>query len=191
MANFYPVKALPAKGEPGSAYAVRRTGTGFDIYIAIADGTLIPLDGLLSVKPTGPVGAQGAQGDKGDTGAKGAKGDKGDPGTQGKQGDPGAKGDKGDNGIDGQHGTPGKDSTVPGPKGEKGDKGDKGDTGAQGPRGDITIVGDAELLAAVNKLKAQKAAALARIQLLLETRNTPAAKVAALHLQAVKQELEK
>jgi hypothetical protein len=69
----------------------------------------------------------------------------------------GAKGDKGSNGLPGPAGKDGRDSILPGPCGPKGDKGDKGD------RGDLTIVGDAELLAAVEKLRADKAAALACI----------------------------
>jgi hypothetical protein len=70
---------------------------------------------------------------------------------------------------------------VPGPQGPQGAKGD---------RGDITVVGDAELQAAVDKLKAQKAAALALIMEKLAVRDTPAAKIAHLHLQAIKRVLE-
>jgi hypothetical protein len=58
---------------------------------------------------------------------------------------PGPKGDKGE---------PGKDSTVPGPQGER---------GPQGPAGDVTVVGDAELRAAVEKLRGQIAKAKAAL----------------------------
>jgi len=51
-------------------------------------------------------------------------------------------------------------------------------------------VGDAELLAAVNKLKAQKAAALAVIIDRLSEQKTHAAMLARQHLLAVKNALE-
>jgi len=92
-----------------------------------------------------------------------------------------ARGEKGDTGA------PGKDSTVPGPKGDKGDKGERGE---KGDRGDVAVVGDAELLAAVNKLKAQKAAALAIIVDRLSHDKRPAAALAKQHLLAVKKALE-
>jgi hypothetical protein len=68
------------------------------------------------------------------------------PGPQGKQGQTGASGADGRNGNPGRDGRDGKDSCVPGP---------------QGPRGDITIVGDTELAAAVAQLRAEKARAQA------------------------------
>ena len=134
----------PANGVPGDIYMHKG-----ELFIAMPDGRLTPLNRLLS--DTHTLGIMLARGEKGEAGAPGA---------------------------------PGKDSTVPGPKG------DKGDPGPQGPPGDITVVGDAELLAAVNKLKAQKTAALAKIADVLSNRATQAAQLARLHLLAVKKELE-
>ena len=63
---------------------------------------------------------------------------------------PGPKGDRGE---------PGKDSTVPGPKGER---------GAKGEPGSVTVVGDAELAAAVTTLRGQIAKARAALQVAME-----------------------
>src|SRR5579859_7091405 len=115
MAKFNTVRnenERPATGIPGDVYYHRK-----ELYIAMPDGRLTPLNRLLS--DTHSLGILLARGEQGATGA------------------------------------PGKDSTVPGPRGLKGDKGDKGEPG---PRGDITILTESELLAAVKKLKAQKAA---------------------------------
>jgi hypothetical protein len=71
-----------------------------------------------------------------------------------------------------RHGVDGKDSTVAGPKGDsvKGDKGDTvvGPKGDKGDPGDITVIGDSELLAAVNVLKAKQAQFLAALQIQFE-----------------------
>lgn len=92
-------------------------------------------------------------------------------------------------GPQGEPGRDGADSVVPGPKGDKGDKGDRGE---QGPPGDITIVGPVELKAAVAKLKAQKAAGIAKIMEVLSRRpDSPSAARAHLHLKAVLNELNK
>jgi hypothetical protein len=82
-------------------------------------------------------------------------------------------------------------STGPqGPAGPIGPQGDVGPAGPQGPAGDITVVGDAELQAAVAKLKAQKAAALAEIAEKLQSMGDhPVYRLAAMHLQAVKAKL--
>ncbi|HYM76126.1 MAG TPA: hypothetical protein VE377_09135 [Candidatus Dormibacteraeota bacterium] len=80
----------------------------------------------------------------------------------------------------GPRGLTGKDSTVPGPKGDKGDP------------GDITVVGDAELLAAVEKLRAQKAAVLANItERLASMPEHPVYAVARQHLEQVLEEAKK
>ena len=92
------------------------------------------------------------------------------PGPKGDKGERGEKGEKGD-GKDGKDG-------APGPKGDKGE------------RGDLTIIGDSELQAAVKRLRAQKAAALAEIITRLSDRKTPHAQVAKQHLLAVKRALE-
>ena len=131
-----------------------------DVYYAIADGTLLNLSDIFS----GATVAR-AVGPQGERGLQGAKGDQG---PAGKDGQPGLKGDKGD-------------------KGERGEKGDKGD---KGEPGDITVIGDAELQAAVEKLKAQKAAALANIALKISMLGDhPVYRVAKAHLEAVAREL--
>lgn len=93
--------------------------------------------------------------------------------------------------IAGPQGLPGKDgadSIVPG---SKGDKGDKGDRGEQGPPGDITVLGDAELQAAITKLKKQKAAALAIALEVLDRRpDNPTVAVARAQMLRVKRALE-
>lgn len=95
----------------------------------------------------------------------------------------GPKGDKGDS-IVGPAGPVGKDSTVPGPKGDS-------IVGPQGPPGDLTIVGDEELQAAVAKLRAQKAAALATIAENMKAMgNHPVYTLARLHLEEAKRKLE-
>ena len=164
MAQFYSVKDLPGKGEPGSAYALRRPGNGFDIYIAIADGTLVDLASLLQPRAPLAVGPQGL------------------PGKDGRDGVDGKPARDGANGRDGRHGNDGKD-------GRDGIDGKLGPQGPKGEPGDITVVGDAELLAAVKKVKEQKARALALIADRLSTRPTEAARVARLHLLAVQKEL--
>ncbi len=114
------------------------------------------------------------------------------PGPQGKQGQTGASGADGKDGRPGRDGKDGAPSTIPGPpgraghsirseKGARGERGEKGDSivgpkgdsivgpkGDKGERGDITIVGDAELAAAVAQLRAEKARAQAAFLVVLE-----------------------
>lgn len=164
MANFYSVKDLPGKGEPGSAYALRKPGGGFDIYIAIADGTLIDLASLLQPRAPLAVGPQGL------------------PGKDGRDGVDGKLGRDGSNGRDGRHGTDGKD-------GRDGIDGKPGLQGPKGEPGDLTTVGDPELLAANKQLKEREARALAVIAERLGRRDSPSARGAAAHLRAVMKEL--
>jgi hypothetical protein len=165
MAKLLSVKAnrLPSKAEPGDVYYVTDQRT---FFIGIADGSLINLADLLSaavphVRQVGPPGERGLRGAPGDSVI-------GPAGRDGKDSTvPGPKGEKGDRGSAGigKDGRDGKDSVVPGPKGEKGDPGQSivGPKGDKGDRGDITVVGDAELLAAIETLKEQKARVQARI----------------------------
>jgi|SRR5579859_2143973 len=151
MANFNTVRnenERPATGIPGDVYYHRK-----ELFIAMPDGRLTPLNRLLSdTHSLGILLARGAQGD---------------PGAPGKDG---------------------KDSTVPGPRGEKGDK---GDPGPKGEPGDVTIVGPVELRAAVAKLKAQKAAALAIALEILDRRpDSPAVAIARANMMRVKKALE-
>lgn len=114
--------------------------------------------------------------------------------TPGPQGRPGNTGESGPAGRNGRDGVDGRDSTVAGPEGRvgraglaiKGDTGSRGErglagkdgesivgppgqsiVGPPGPRGDVLIVGESELAAAVialrKKLLEQRAAFLARI----------------------------
>lgn len=125
-------------------------------------------DGKDSVVP-GPTGKDGRDGkDSVVPGPQGGRGEQGIPGRDGQdgqdsivQGPKGIKGDKGDrgdtgaqgrNGRDGKNGQDGKDSIVPGPAGK-----DSTVPGPKGEPGDITVIGDAELHAAVLTLRAEKA----------------------------------
>lgn len=86
MAEFHSCGSrLPVSGVVGDAYfdAFNRK-----IYIAIADGRLVPLESLLAGPPI--HGIDGAKGDKGDTGPQGVQG------IQGPQGERGEKGERGE-----------------------------------------------------------------------------------------------
>lgn len=84
MSDFHNAKTLPQTGIVGDLYRVSSTG---DLFIAIADGRLVPISLLLAGPPiqgidgaTGPQGPKGEKGDTGGIGAQGPKGDKGEPG---------------------------------------------------------------------------------------------------------------
>lgn len=173
-------------------------------YIALrgadANPVLVDLNSVLHMKPVA-VGATGSRGIPGADGV-GVRGAQGPAGPQGKQGPQGAKGDvgaqgatgpAGHNGVDGRHGIdgrPGRDG-IDGKDGRDGKDGTPGQRGEKGERGDITVVGDVELQAALAKLKAQKAAALAiTIDVLSRRPSSPAASVARAHLTRVKKALE-
>jgi hypothetical protein len=193
MSSFHSckTKTLPSKGIAGDAYFNIDTR---EIFICIADGRLVPLAGLLSNYPGGPVGADGPKGDRGE------KGDAGIQGQRGENGLMGPAGADGRNGKDGERGQPGVQG-LQGERGENGDKGDKGDTGAtgatgprgeQGPRGDVLIVDDAAVQAAVKKLQAAKLRIQAKIrQKALESNNLPPAMRTILqsHLAEIEKEL--
>ena len=86
-------------------------------------------------------------------------------------------------GRDGRDGTDGKN-------GRDGKDGRDGTDGAKGEPGDLTIIGDSDLQAAVAKLRAQRAAALAKISDVLGRRNSTTATAARFHLLTVKKALE-
>ena len=134
------------------------------IYFCARNGTMVNLNELLlNAQPVAPP-RHGRDGKDGVS----IKGDRGERGPAGRDG---AAGRDGVNAV-GKTGLQG--ASIKGDKGEKGDsivgpKGDKGDSivgppGPQGPPGDITIVGDAELKAAVVALKTKQAKLLAAIQ---------------------------
>jgi hypothetical protein len=194
MAKLLSTKSnrLPSKGESGDVYYVTDQRT---FYVAIADGSLLNLSDLLSgavphVRQVGPQGSQGLTGAPGPVGAAGPRGEKGTPGNDGAQGPVGPSGADGHHGDRGKPGADGRDGAQ-GPQGPAGAQGPVGPQGPQGPAGDITVVGDEELQAAVAKLKAQKAAALATIAANMAAMGDhPVYKLVRLHLESVKRELE-
>jgi hypothetical protein len=142
----------------------------------------------------------GPQGKQGQTGASGADGKNGRDGRDGKDstiagptGPPGRAGTaiKGDRGDRGERGLPGKDG-----QSIKGDKGDKGDTGAQGPRGDVCVIGSAEMAQAVlelrRKLKTQHATFIAHLIEGIEANKngTTTQRILASHLEIIKRDIE-
>ncbi len=66
----------------------------------------------------------------------------------------------------------------------------QGKTGLKGDRGDITVVGDVELQAAVAELKRQKAKALGRMAMILGRKGTAVDELAKHHVLALKKDLE-
>jgi hypothetical protein len=178
MANFHSMNSarLPAKGIVGDVYMATETRK---LFIAVADGRLIPLEGLLN--PVTVEGARGAQGEPGPAGGIGPRGLQGAPGRDGADGKS-VSGPTGQRGATGAQGLPGKD----GRDGIDGKDGATGATGAQGPKGDkgdVMYVGDAALAAAVEQWKqkyidaeAQWRAAL-DVTMLEAFRNNPRAAV--------------
>jgi|SRR5579859_1176444 len=188
---------LPSKGNPLDVFYCTDTK---ETYLVAGDGVLLNVRDILQGNV--PVRAVGPQGQPGRDGLRGDKGDKGDKGEPGKDSIvPGPKGVKGDSGSDGlpglagKDGRDGKDSIVPGPPGrpgEKGERGEKGDRGEKGERGDLSVIGDAELLAAVEKLRAQKAAVLANLtDRLAAMGDHPIYRIARQHLEQVLEEAKK
>jgi hypothetical protein len=180
MANqLISTKKLPSVGNPGSVYFCTATKLA---YIALGDGTLFQLDGLLSMQPGQP--AVGPQGEPGQS-IVGPQGPKGDSiiGPRGPQGPAGQSivGPKGADGRDGDRGKPGRDgrdSTVPGPKGDS----IVGPAGPQGPRGDLFIPTETELQNAVIAYR-QKYTRLQAVLLegIAKSKNLPAS--TRLHMQ--------
>jgi hypothetical protein len=146
MANLISVKRLPSKGNVGDVYF---DNVNKQFYIALADGTLFALDGLLGLQPVPAVGQQGERGGVGAVGPQGPAGKDGrDSTVPGPRGDSitGPKGADGLPGSAGKDGKDGKDSTVAGPQGPQGIQ---GPAGPKGERGDVMIPNDSELAAAV------------------------------------------
>jgi hypothetical protein len=150
MANFHSMNSgrFPQRGVEGDAYFASDTKK---IFICIAGGVLVPLEGLLNVRVV-----EGARGEKGDTGAAGGIGPHGLQGPAGRDGIDGksVSGPKGPRGAQGPQGIPGKD----GRDGIDGKGGATGATGAQGPqgeKGEVLYVGDAEMEAALKEARAK------------------------------------
>jgi len=90
-------------------------------------------------------------------------------------------------------GAPGRDGRdgVDGKNGRDGVDGKDGKDGAKGDRGDISVVGDQELQAAIAKLKAKQAAAMAIVLEVLNRRpESPAVAIARAHMMRIKKALE-
>jgi hypothetical protein len=132
MSKLFSMKLnkFPEKGTCGDLYFSSDTR---ETFIALGDGRLFPLAGLLSVAPGAGVGPQGPQGERGPAGSD-AK-----PAVDGRDGKPGIQGPAGPAGKDGK--------SIMGPAGP---------TGAQGPRGDVLIPNDSELAAAVIALRQER-----------------------------------
>lgn len=113
MAKLFSLKSgsLPSTARAGDCYFTTDTK---QIFIAVADGTVLNLADLLSgavphVRVVGPPGERGQAGI--DSHVPGPKGDKGDPGRDGQTG---AQGKPGRDGVgrDGQTGKPGRDGKI-------------------------------------------------------------------------------
>ena len=141
--NILTETLLPDKAPAGTVYWCSDSQT---LWLATASEEVLNLSDILEGKH---VGAR----------QRGVKGEKGDPSTVA-----GPKGERGERGAAGHDGVCKCRTGIQGLKGDKGDnvKGDKGD------RGDITIVGDAELLAAVSALKAKHVHFLAALSVQFE-----------------------
>lgn len=179
MANFHSMNSsrLPAKGVVGDVYMATETR---DLFIAVADGRLIPLAGLLN--PVTVVGARGPQGETGVAGGIGPHGLQGPAGRDGVDGKS-VSGPKGSRGATGATGKDGRDG-VDGKDGATGAQGPQGIQGPKGDKGDVLYVGDAEMEAAVKEARAamidQHARFLAAIrQALSHAGNLPASNKAA------------
>jgi hypothetical protein len=135
MANFHSMNSgrLPARGVVGDIYMAAETR---ELFIAVGDGRLIPLAGLLN-----PVTVQGARGERGETGRTGAKGDKGDRGFDGAIGPRGETGPHGERGSQGPQGPRGETGAA-GPTGPQGTQGERGPAGERGPQGEKGERGD-------------------------------------------------
>jgi hypothetical protein len=115
------VKRPPSKAEPGTVVFCTSTKLA---YLALGDGTLFQLDGLLSMQPGQP-----------------AVGPPGEPGPTGAAGRDGMTGPRGERGTDGR-------SCTCQNQGEQGPAGPRGPAGPAGPRGDCLIPNEGELAAA-------------------------------------------
>jgi hypothetical protein len=180
------VGKLPPKGTPGSLYFVRESkhGDGGSLYLAAECGTLCPVSKFFNVTVAG-------QGEKGEQGLRGEVGKQGQPGRDGKDGASGKDAVRGEMGPRGFKGDPGRDGSngKDGTNGRDGRDGKDGAIGPQGPAGDITIVGDAQLKAALDKLQAKRAATLALIHDRINSRDPYSGLIRAT-LKNIKQELE-
>jgi len=153
MAKIYVIndrRKLPTVGQmPGDFYLLN-VPTGAELFITCADRHVAPLTDLFHlvlVPSQGPPGLQGVQGPPGPAGADGQNGKRGEPGENGSAG---PRGEIGPSGPMGERGPAG-------PTGASGPQGEPGPQGPKGEQGDFLVIGDAELQAAVQELKARRA----------------------------------
>lgn len=127
---------VPDRAEPGTVFLCKDTQ---NVWLAVRSGETLNLSDILD-GTTASVRTPGPAGKKGERGVPGAQGEQGNQGVAGRDGVDGRsiQGTPGQNGKDGRDGAPGA----------KGDKGDKGEPG------DITVIGPAEVKAAVAKARA-------------------------------------
>ncbi len=190
MADFINTRQLPSKGAVGNVY---RDAFSKKMYLAVADGTLVLLDDLLSARDrviaVGPAGEQGRQGEPGPQGVPGANGKDGAPGPVGPVGPHGTNGISitGKTGRDGERGLTGPQ----GPQGPQGATGAKGDKGDKGEPGDILYVDPEEVKAAALRLHQEKAkisAAFYHTMLQARTLRPPIRKLFELRLNEFKRD---
>jgi hypothetical protein len=159
VANFWSMNSarFPAKGIVGDVYMAAETKK---LFIAVADGRLIPLEGLLN-----PITVEGGRGEKGENGTPGGIGPRGLQGPPGRDGINGksVSGPKGSRGEKGATGAAGKDGRD-GIDGKDGATGAQGPQGPAGPAGAVLYVGDAEMAAAVKALRDEMIATKARVE---------------------------
>ena len=147
MAIFHSMKRskLPSSGPVGDLYFCADSR---ETFVAIGDGRLVALEGLLSCKPIVEVGPQGEPGSVGPPGPRGLQGADGPQGRPGVNGAMGPKGHDGANGLIGATGKPGKDGKD-GRDGADGKNGRDGQNGRDGKDGNVLIPNSDELSAAV------------------------------------------
>jgi Collagen triple helix repeat (20 copies) len=166
MPNFHSMRSdkFPPRGVVGDVYLAAETRK---LFIAVADGRLIPLEGLLN--PVTVEGARGAQGPAGCPGGTGPRGEMGPPGRDGKNGESvsgpaGQRGERGPRGLPGVDGRDGSD----GRNGVDGAIGATGPAGPKGEKGEVLYVGDAEMAQAVKDARAAMIAQHARFLAVIE-----------------------
>ncbi len=186
-------RALPQKGTPGNLYFVRKGPHGAELFLGARDGTLCPVTEYFSINvaEVPPVGPPGSDGHDGHPGLRGEKGDRGERGLPGA--DSTVCGPRGFRGSDGLRGAPGATGRC-GDKGESGEQGPPGPTGPAGAPGApaYVYVDDAAVKQAHQQILAARARALAVLQdQMASMGGHPVYRLARLHLEEVKRELEK
>jgi hypothetical protein len=191
VAEFVNTRRLPSKGAVGSVY---RDSNTKEMFLAVADGTLVSLADLLSernIRAVGPPGEAGRQGAPGSQGARGVDGKNGVAGPVGPIGPHGTNGISitGKTGLQGERG-------LTGPPGPQGDRGPTGPAGPQGEKGDVLLAGPPEMIAAVaqarHELLALRAKTRAAVIVAIESAEQikhPARALVLQHLRILQQQI--